>query len=214
MNAALEGFRFPEQTRRCCWTLIRLSLWVLLSSLTFTLSAVASQGLGVRMGPEGVMWGWVRTSLEWPNHPPIFMVRPRLERCMVGGLPGGPSWRGISWAWASDSVAVSDQTQTVWRGWWCLNMPGHKLRLQLFYFVLFICDIKEHHSLGVQCQECCGDGFLLMNNAAAHSCVKGLCLCIPYNSIQAKIETVIASWNGIVVPSKWKNWAEVLPYGV
>ncbi len=70
----LKGLRFPEQAWQCCWTLIRSSLCVLFGSLTFTLSAVASQELGVRMGPAEVMWGCAGTSLGWPHHsqsPPV-----------------------------------------------------------------------------------------------------------------------------------------------
>lgn len=90
LKTALEGFRFPEQTWRCCRTLIRLSPWVLLSSLTFTLIAVASQGLGVRMGPEGLMWGWAGTSLEWPHH----SQPPSQGSSAAGEVQGGRTSRG------------------------------------------------------------------------------------------------------------------------
>lgn len=95
LKTTLEGLRFPEQTRRCCWTLIRPSWCVLPSSLTFTLSAGASHGLGVRMGPAGLCEG--EQERHWsepttPSPPPTLRVPRGLERAAGWeDVPGDPA---------------------------------------------------------------------------------------------------------------------------
>lgn len=120
-----EVLRSLEQIWRCCWTLIWQCWRVHLSSLTFTLSAVAAQGLGVRTELAGVLLGRTGMSLKYPLTPFSSPLGPEdLERCRMGGHLWGPSLGLTSLAWASDSVATPDQTQTMLSCSSCLGILG------------------------------------------------------------------------------------------
>lgn len=159
----LEGLRFPELTWRCCWTLIRLSPRVLLSSLTFTLSAAASQGLGVKMGPVRVMRGWARTR-NITGVTPLFPVPPPtlLSQGSTGSVElrdGGRTSQGTQLR--SDIPSLGLRSCCSFRpntnsaeG---LEVSQHA-RTHTASTVVLLClipfDIKEHYSRGVRCPKC------------------------------------------------------------
>lgn len=101
--------------------------WYDLNSLTFTLSTAASRSL---------VSGHAQchqNKFPPPRRTPLLLRGCRVKRCLKEPA------LGVISAWASDTVAASDQTQTAQSCRRCLNMHVYILLTQLVYFVF---DIK------------------------------------------------------------------------